>query len=321
MIRVLVTGATGFIGRPLCQALTEDGFVVRAALRTPARISQSVPETCVVGDITSTTDWSEALTGVDMVVHAAARVHVLRDALANEQLYAETNALGTRRLASAAAAAGVRRFLFLSSIKVNGEETWSAAYSAADSPDPQDAYGRSKWAAEQSLCEASATSSMQCVIVRPPLVYGPGVRANFLRLLQWVRAGRPLPLGSIDNARSLVSVWNLCDLLVRSLRHPAAAGGTWLVSDGEDVSTPELIRRIAASMGRRARLIPVPAGLLRLLGAASGRGAEVTRLCGSLRVDSEPTRRRLDWLPPLSLDQSLARTVDWFLGEYRGAGQ
>jgi len=268
-----------------------------------------------VGDVGSKTEWAGALSGVDMVVHAAARVHVLNDSPANERLYVETNALGSQRLARAAAAAGVRRLLLLSSIKVNGEETTGKPYSATDAPEPRDAYGRSKWMAEQLVREVSVSTGMECVVVRAPLVYGPGVRANFLRLLRWVNAGRPLPFGSIDNARSVVSVWNLCDLLAHCLSCAAAAGGTWLVSDGDDVSTPELIRRIALAMGRPSRLLAVPPALLRLLGDLSGRGAEVARLCGSLTVDIEPTRRVLDWRPPLSMAESLARTVDWFLAQ------
>ena len=195
-------------------------------------------------------------------------------------------------LANASAQAGIRRFEYLSSVKVNGEETTDHAYTAYDEPHPQDAYGTSKWLAEKHLMEIAARTGMETVIVRSPLVYGPGVRANFLRLLRWVDKEWPLPLGAIENSRSLVSIWNLCDLLVHVLNHPLAPGRTWMVSDGEDLSTPELIRRLGSAMGRRVRLLPVPVGLLRLFGALIGRKAEITRLCGSLTVNIEQTCRR-----------------------------
>ena len=313
MTRVLVTGATGFVGRELCETLSRRGYTVRAALRSERAVPACIAEKAVVGEIGSATDWAAALDGVDYVVHAAARVHVMNDA--EVDLYFETNAHGTRRLAMAAAQAGVSRFLFLSSIKVNGEETRGRAYLATDTPDPGDAYGRSKLAGEKSVQEIGTSTAMETVIVRPPLVYGPGVKANFLRLLGWVAKERPMPFAAIGNSRSLVSVWNLTDLLLRVLQHPAAAGKAWLVSDGADLSTPLLIRTIARSMGRPVRLLPVPPALLQLAGALVGKKAEVTRLCGSLAVDIEPTRRELDWTPPISVDESIARTVTWYLSE------
>jgi UDP-glucose 4-epimerase len=203
----------------------------------------------------------------------------------------------------------------VSSIKVNGESTIGRAYTRDDEPHPRDAYGWSKWHAEERVREIAKRTGMEAVIVRPPLVYGPGVRANFLRLLRWVDKERPLPLGAIRNSRSLVSVWNLCDLLVRLLERPAAPGRTWMVSDGEDLSTPELIRRIAGAMNRRARLVPVPVGVLDLLGKLTGRHAEVARLCSSLAVDIDQTRRELEWTPPMKVDEAIARTVNWYLSE------
>ena len=269
----------------------------------------------MVGDIGATTDWREAVRGLDIVIHVAARAHVLHDSSANSNLYVETNVHGTERLAEASAQAGVRRFVFLSSVKVNGEDTKEHAYTTDDEPRPRDAYGSSKWHAEERLGEVAKRTGMEAVIVRPPLVYGPGVRANFLRLLQWVDKERPLPLGAIDNNRSLVSVWNLCDLLVRLLEHPRASGRTWMVSDGEDLSTPELIRRIARAMNRRVRLVPVPIGVLTLLGVLTGRQAEIARLCSSLAVNIEHTRRELEWTPPMKMDEAIARTVAWYLSE------
>jgi nucleoside-diphosphate-sugar epimerase len=310
--RVLVTGATGFVGRFLCRSLREAGYVVRAATRRPGDVISEAGEHVCVGDVGASTDWAVALREVDVVVHAAGRAHVLNDA-ESPDLYISTNTDGTIHLAKSASRAGVGRIVFLSSIKVNGEETRGRAYAADDSPRPQDAYGTSKWLAEKSLAEVSAGTGLEVVIVRPPLVYGPGVKANFLRLLNWVHAGRPLPLGAVDNRRSLVSVWNLCDLLVNVVANEAAAGTTLLVSDAQDLSTPELIRRLAAAMRRPARLIPVPMSLLRVAAYLTGRRRELERLCGSLTVDIEPTRRVLGWSPPLTVDEGLARTVGWYL--------
>ena len=317
MTRVLVTGATGFVGRVLCEALAGSGHLVRAALRTDRSVPTSISEKVIVGDIHGSTDWAEALDGVDAVIHAAARTHVLNAPPASAHLYRETNERGTERLASEAARMKVSRFVFLSSVKVNGEETEVRAFRACDEPRPQDDYGLSKWHAEQHVLEIGGGSAMQAVIVRAPLVYGSGVRANFLRLLQWVDRGWPLPLGAVRNARSLVSVWNLCDLLLLALTHPRAPARIWLVSDGEDLSTPDLIRRIASAMGRRARLLSVPLALLCPSAALLGRGGEFKRLCGSLTVDISQTRAQLAWSPPMRLDEALARTVAW----YRSRGQ
>lgn len=313
MTRVLVTGATGFVGRALCETLARSGYRVRAALRSDRAVPASIAEKALVGEIGASTDWSAALDDVDFVIHAAARVHVMHDTAAD--LCFETNANGTRRLATAAAQAGVSRFVFLSSIKVNGEETTGRAYTATDVARPRDPYGQSKLAGEKFVQEIGASAAMETVIVRPPLVYGPGVKANFLRLLRWVDREYPLPFAAIRNSRSLVSLWNLCELLVLVTRHPAAANATWMVSDGEDLSTPELIRRLARAMQRRARLLAVPVGLLGVAGALTGRAPEVKRLCGSLTVAVDQTRARLGWSPGLSTDESLARTVAWYLAE------
>lgn len=310
--RVLVTGATGFVGRVLCDELSRSGYLVRAALRSDRDVPPGVAEKAIVGDIDSRTEWTSALEGVTHIIHTAARVHIMNDSPANAELYLETNARGTARLAESAAGAGVERFIHLSSIKVNGEETTGRSYTAADPPQPLDAYGESKWQAEQRLHLIAANSGLRCAIVRPPLVYGPGVRANFLRLMRWVDKQTPLPLGGVRNARSLVSVWNLCSLLTRLLQAPIADSTTWLVSDGEDLSTPELIRRMAHAMNKPARLPSVPVLMLSLAGRLVGKGAEVRRLCGSLTVDITPTRRDLAWSPPLSVDEGMARTAQWY---------
>lgn len=314
-MRVLVTGPTGFVGRGLCAQLVAAGHEVRGAVRRAVADSDDCVRSVVVGEIRAETDWTAALRGVDCVIHLAARVHVLGETEANSHLYFETNEHGTRTLARAAAAAGVRRFVYLSTVKVNGEITAGRPFTPEDDPQPLDAYGRSKWLAECRLLEAARESGMQSVIIRAPLVYGPGVRANFLRLMRWAQSPWPIPLGAVDNRRSFVSVWNLCGLVMHVLDCPAAAGRTWMVSDGEDLSTAELIRRIAAAMRRRARLVPVPLVALRACGALVGKGAEVSRLCSSLTVDISRTRQELGWNPGVGLDEALRRTVKWYLTE------
>jgi nucleoside-diphosphate-sugar epimerase len=314
-MRVLVTGATGFIGRFLCRALLESGHEVRAALRSQTALAETGCERVVVGDINSRTDWNAALQNVNAVIHAAARVHIARDT-SGAHAYDETNGHATLQLASCAARAGVRRLIFLSSVKVKGEETRGRPYGGDDVPHPCDDYGRSKLLGEQFIRDVCASTALESVIVRPPLVYGPGVKANFLRLLRLVDREWPLPLGAVNNSRSLVSVWNLVDVLTHVVTNPVAVGRTWMVRDPEDLSTPDLISRIAAIMGRRVRLLPVPVAALRLIGRLSGR-EEIGRLCGSLTVDIEPTRSLLGWSAPWTVDESLARTVQWYLSEGR----
>ena len=300
----------------MCEALAQAGYRVRAALRTDRSVPCGIAEKVVVGDINSTCDWTAALEGVDSVIHAAARACCMMPQL-SANLYAETNERGTQCLADAVARAQVRRFIFLSSVKVNGEETSDRAYTAFDAPRPQDAYAISKWHAEQHVMRIAACSSMEAVIVRSPLVYGPGVRANFLRLMRWVDRGWPLPLGAVHNKRSLVNIWNLCDLLLHVMRHPSAPGRTWMVSDGEDLSTGDLLRRIGRAMGKRVRLFPVPVAVLQLCAALVGRRAEIARLSGSLVVDITQTRADLGWSPSVKVNEALARTVAWYLSEGR----
>ena len=317
MTRVLVTGATGFIGRELCAALARAGFIVRAALRNGSLPAAHAAEHVIVGDVGAATEWETALRDVAVVIHAAARAHVTSDAASAAERFLETNARGTQRLAWAAKNSGIRQLIYLSSIKVNGEETRGRPYSASDEPAPQDAYGASKWLGERHVLEVAANSKMTAAIVRPPLVYGPRVKANFLRLLRWVDKERPLPFGAIRNRRSLVSVWNLCDFLIRLLSASNTQNRVWMVSDGEDISTPDLMRLIGACMHRRMRIFPVPAALMRAFGRMVGRAAEVDRLCGSLAVDIEESCEQLRWRPPVALDRGIARTVDWYLREGR----
>ena len=317
MTRVLVTGASGFIGRELCAALARAGYIVRAALRNGSSSTDQFAEHVVVGDVNAATEWEAALRDVAVVIHAAARAHVRSDAASESDLLFETNARGTQRLALAAKSSGIRQLIYLSSVKVNGEETFGRPFSASDEPAPRDPYGASKGLGERHVLEAAAGSNMRIAIVRPPLVYGSGVKANFLRLLRWVDKQRPLPFGAIHNERSLVSVWNLCDFLIHLLSVSNAQKRVWMVSDGEDISTPDLMRLIGACMHRRMWIFPVPAGLLRALGRMAGRGAEVDRLCGSLVVDIEESCSELSWKPPVALNEGIARTVDWYLREGR----
>lgn len=314
MTRVLVTGATGFVGRALCPVLAEAGFQVTAAVRDSAAKVPSADRIAVVPDIGPDADWTEALQDADAVVHLAARVHRMgegkNEALAENR---RVNADGTRRLAEQASRIGPKRFVFLSSVKVNGETTdGRPPFSETDAPDPRDAYAISKWEAERALAEIG---DLEPVILRPPLVYGPGVRANFLALLKICRAAPPLPLGSVDNRRSLLFVGNLADAIRCCLVRPEAAGKTYMISDGEDVSTPDLIRRLARAMGRPARLVPFPPGLLRFLGGLAGKGETVARLLDTLAVDSRKIRQDLGWSPPSALGEGLARTAAWFAAE------
>ena len=318
MSRVLVTGANGFVGSHLCGALTRAGHEVIAAVRDHTRrVASGRP--VVVGELNADTDWSAALAGVDTVIHTAARVHQLADSQANAAQYFIVNVDATLQLARAAARGGARRLVFLSSIKVNGERTIDRAYTASDEPHPLDAYGESKWKAERELLALARSSGLEVSIVRTPLVYGPGVRANFLRLMGWIHAGRPLPFGRIDNRRSLMGVENLCDLLIVAAGHPSAANRVFLAADAH-LSTRELATKIGDALGRSARLLPVPVAALRLLGGLTGRREEIARLCDSLVVDVGDTRAILDWSPPATLEQQLARTAQWFRAQVIGRG-
>jgi nucleoside-diphosphate-sugar epimerase len=309
---VLVTGATGFIGRSLCPLLRSRGFAVRAAVRGRAVLPADI-EIAQIDALGPETHWSAAVSGADAIVHLAGRAHVLESTGADEAAKARAvNVEATVHLARAAMRAGVRRFVFVSSAKVHGEQNTDGPWIEQDLPAPQDLYASSKWEAEQALAELSRTSALEVVILRPPLVYGPGVKANFLRLLRTVDRGIPVPLGAIRNRRSLVYVGNLADAIATCLDRPAAANRTFLVSDGEDVSTPELVRRVAAVLDRPARLVSVPPWMLRFGARIFGRGEDFNRLAGDLAVDSSAIRRDLGWRPPYSMQAGLEATAKWY---------
>ena len=304
-MRVLVTGANGFVGRVLCEDLEANAHVMVRALRRGTCRAGEV----AVGEIDVTTDWRPALAGCDAVVHLAARVHVMNETAQNTlTLYRTTNTDATLNLARQAAQAGVKRFVFVSTIKVNGEGR-DDPYRETDAPTPEDAYAISKWEAEQGLQQIARETGLEVVVLRPPLVYGPGVKANFQRLLDTVARGWPLPLGAIRNRRSLLYLGNFVDAIRLCVEHPAEAGQTFLIDDGQPVSTPELIRAVAHAMGRPARLLAVPVGVLEFAGALLGKRAAIARLTGSLWLDSSLIRMRLGWTPPYSMEAGLAATV------------
>lgn len=314
--RVLVTGANGFVGSALCARLASQDIETRAAVRSAgsARNVPPVAKCVVVGDIHADTDWATALQGVTHVVHLAARVHVMRD-ISNDPLAAfrAVNTSGTENLAHQAAASGVERLVYLSSIKVNGEYTIDRPFRADDNPQPKDAYAQSKLEAELVLSQIGHRSGMETVIVRPPLVYGPGVKGNFLSLLHVLQQGWPLPLASCCNRRSFVGLTNLVSLLEECMQLPAAAGQVFLAADGEDLSTPELFRVVARALGKKARLLPCSPVFLKLVASVAGRPGFYERLCGSLQVDTGKAKELLGWTPPSSVAAELARTADWFL--------
>jgi nucleoside-diphosphate-sugar epimerase len=313
IMTVMVTGAGGFVGRALCNHLAQHGHEIRRAVRrVDATSGPDVARTVAIGDLGPSTNWTAALRGVDAVVHLAARVHLLeeRGAAALPE-YRRVNVEGTRSLAVAARRTGVRRLVFVSSAKVHGERS-ARPFTELDPPHPEDDYARSKLEAEEAIKATLAGGPTQWAILRPPLVYGPAVRANFLKLMRAVTRGVPLPLAAIDNRRSLVYVGNLVDAIRACLAQEGAGGKTWLVSDGEDLSTPELVRRLGRALNRPARLVPVPVPLLRLAGALSGKAAAVGRLVESLQVDATAIRVALPWTPPYSVDQGLLETARWF---------
>lgn len=307
---ILITGATGFVGRELVPTLHQMGHNVVAAVRTASAVLPLGVKGLVVGEISADTDWRKAVTGVDSIVHLAARVHVLKDA-SHDPLAAfrEINVIATLNLARSASEAGVRRFVFISSIGVNGAVSRQQPFTAEDRAAPYSPYAISKFEAELELQALASKTGMEVVVIRPPLVYGPNAPGNFGSLMRWLQRGVPLPLGAIHNRRSFVAITNLVDLIAVCLTHTAAANQIFLVSDGEDISTTQLLRRMGQAMGRPARLIPVHAGLINFVATIIGKKDVAQRLCGSLQVDIEKTQRLLGWSAPLTLGQGLKKAA------------
>lgn len=313
MKRLLITGANGFVGSALCEKLIERGFETRGAVRKERAVLPAGVDKIAVGDIGAGTEWSEALKGIDCVIHLAARVHVMTERSADPlSEFRKVNVEGTKKLALSAVEAGVKRLVYVSSVKVNGEATFERPFSESDEPNPQDPYGVSKWEAEEALRGISEETGLEVAIVRPPLVYGAGVGGNFVRMLSWISKGIPLPLGSVKNHRSMIYVENLADALIRCATHPNAANEIFLASDRHPVSTPELIRILAGKMGRRSCIVPCPVLLLKLLGKLTGKSPEIERLTGTLVVDTTKIRTKLGWTPPYAMLEGMEKTVAWY---------
>ena len=318
---VLVTGANGFAGRSVCRLLLKRGWRVRAVVRGPVQAdalrnginAQADLEIVQVRDIGPDTHWEKLFDGCKAVVHLAARVHRMRDPAVDPlREFRRVNRDGTIKLAGDAVAAGVRRFLFASTVKVHGEDSGAGSFKESDPPKPADPYAISKFEAEQALLAFAQAGQLDVTILRAPLMYGPDVKGNFLSLLRGVAKGLPLPLGAVANRRSLLYVENFADAIATALAQPRAAGRVFLVSDGEDLSTPEIVRRMARALGRTARLLAVPRRLLLLAGACCGRRAAVERLVGNLAVDITSIRTDLGWQPPFSVEAGLLATARWY---------
>ena len=309
---ILITGANGFVGKALCKTLGNQGYIVHEAVRKIDKTSSA--HQIAVGEINASTDWTNALIGVDAVVHLAARVHVMNETATDAlTAYREVNLEGTLHLAKTAVEVGVKRFIFMSSVKVNGERTiLEHPYTPEDLPAPADPYGVSKYEAEIALQQLTKDTSLEVVIIRPPLIYGPGVKANFRNMMGILSKGLPLPLGAIHNKRSLVALDNLIDLIICCINHPAAANETFLASDGLDISTPDLLRRVAKALGKKAFLIPIPSAMLQWTAKLLGKGAFAQRLCDSLQVDISKTQQLLNWTPPVKIDDALHKTAVFY---------
>ncbi len=319
MQRILITGATGFVGLAVVKKmLSGSDFLPCVAVR---QSSQQLPANVQIFQVECLgpdTDWATALQGIDVVVHAAARVHVMEDKATNQlEEFRRVNVGGTLRLACQAAEYGVKRFVFVSSIKVNGEESAiGAPLNAEDQARPVDPYGISKMEAEQGLQQLARTKGIEVVSIRPPLVYGPGVKANFRSMMAMINRGIPLPLGAIHNKRSFIGIDNLVDLIVTCIEHPNAANQTFLVSDGKDVSTTELAQSIGTALGKPIWLIPVPVKYIKLVAGMLGKREVVQRLCGTLQVDISKAKDLLGWVPPVTMTKGLKETADWYLRDF-----
>ena len=313
MKKICITGANGFIGKTLYKSLKAPDNHIRGFVRAMDLYNNSSEtEYISVGDIGSKTNWKDHLNGFDCVIHCAGLTHQM-SSIKDINVYNLVNIDGTKRLAEHAVEAGIKRLVFLSSVKVNGESTYQInmkqKFSYEDKPNPQDLYAKSKLGAEKVLWKISLRTGLEVVVVRLPLVYGNGAKGNLARLIKLVKLGIPLPLGMIDNQRSMIGIDNLVDLLIHCIDHPEASGKTFLTSDGEDISTPELIKLIASSMGKKANLFPLPIFILKFLGTIFGKSEEINRLAGSLRIDNNYTKEILNWTPPVSVEEGIRRMV------------
>ena len=312
MKKICITGANGFIGKTLCKSLKAPENYIRGFVRGRDLVNNSSEtEQISVGDIGSKTNWKDHLNGFDCVIHCAGLTHQM-SSIKDINVYNLVNIDGTKRLAEQAIKAGIKRLVFLSSVKVNGESTdqiTKQKFSHKDNSNPKDSYAISKLEAEKALWEISSRTGLEMVVVRLPLVYGYGVKGNLARLIKLVKSGIPLPLGLIKNQRSMIGIDNLIDLLIRCIDHPEANGKTFLASDKEDLSTPELIKLIASSMGKKVNLFPFPISILKFLGSVFGKREEINRLVGSLRIDNSYTKQILNWTPPVSVEEGIRRMV------------
>lgn len=316
MSHTLVTGASGFVGHALCSAMISAGFPIQVAVRSKNSVTAGDGiKVFTVGNIGADTDWSTVLQDVDCIIHCAARAHVMDNKSADTvAAYHAVNVAGTRRLAEQAVVSGVKRLVYLSSIKVNGEQTSTGVgFTAACLAKPEDPYGISKWEAEQALLDIAARTGLEVVIIRLPLVYGPGVKGNFYSMLKWLSRGIPLPLGNIHNTRSLLGIDNLVHLIITCIDHRAAKNQIFLVSDGEDLSTTDLLYRLGEALQKPARLLPVSSSMLELVAQLAGKRSISERLTGNLQVDISKTKEILGWSPPVCVDEGLQRTAEWYL--------
>lgn len=318
-MNILVTGSTGFIGQALINKLIIQNFNPIASVRKKNSLFPSSVKQITGGELLPNTSWEEALSDIDIVIHLAARVHIMDDTNTNPLAeFRKVNTKGTLNLARQAADSGVKRFIFLSSIKVNGETTTpNTPFTSTDTFVPSDPYGLSKYEAEQELKKMAKNTGMEVVVIRPPLVYGPNVKANFLSMMRWLHKSIPLPLGAIHNKRSLVALDNLIDLITLCIKHPAAENQTFLVSDDEDLSTTDLLKRMTKALGKPSRLIPVPSGIITLGAALLGKKDVAQRLCSSLQVDISHTKKTLNWKPPMSVDEALQKTANAYLKQLK----
>ena len=322
-MRVLITGANGFVGTVLCRSLIKKSHSVRCVVRERREYLNFSKDVDIysVGEIGPSTIWAEALRDIDIIVHLASRVHVMKDeSLSPLDEYRRVNTEGTKRLAFMAALAGIQRLVYVSTVKVNGEFTHEQPFNEDDTPNPLDPYGISKWEAEVALRHISSEKGLQVTVIRPPLVYGPEVKANFLQLLDMVNKNIPLPLLLVNNKRSMIYIENLVDAIIKCIEHPKAANQTFLVSDGQDISTPDLIKMIAKAMGKKPRLLPVPSVALKVLGRITGKQSEVERLIGNLQIDSSKIRNTLDWKPSFTVEEGISETVKWYINTYEKSG-